>query len=66
LLAAISSVVSRRVGNRLVAASMGRWISLVYVCYRIGVRRFESTKGFNGNEFSSRALVLRGTCMKIS
>jgi hypothetical protein len=37
-----------------------------YTCYRLGVRSFRWIQGFNGDDFSSRALVLRSTCRKTS
>jgi hypothetical protein len=34
----------------------------VYACYKFSVRSFGSIQGFKGDDFSSRLLVLRGTC----
>ena len=33
-------------------------------CYNFGVRRFKAIQGFNGDNFSSRVLVFRGTFRK--
>ena len=39
--------------------------SVVYVCYRFGVRRFRSIQKFNGDDFAFRILVFRVTCTNI-
>jgi hypothetical protein len=56
----------RRAGIHLIAHLCSGEFRPVYVCYKFGVKSFGLIQGFNGEDFVSRALVLRGTCTKTS
>jgi hypothetical protein len=52
----------RRTGIYLSLLSWSGGSRPVYPCYRFGVGSLISIQGFNIDDFSSRARVLRGTC----
>jgi hypothetical protein len=64
-----SSIGTEELQRRFLSAPQGSEVRVsrrAYATASLGVRFFRSIQGFNGDDYDSRALILRGTCMKTS